>query len=217
MNKKSLSAIIASVAAATALSGAAFAETVPVYLTAEATPIDVEVGTGLDNNDLTDPDGRPNTGDEYWTVDPDGRPNTGDEYNIPVSVGSNAVFVHAERDTNDANVTNLHVKNNVTSSPIYVKGVALSNITSGYTNTPFTDDYSVKAVNSKAFGLAITKKGSTALQTPADLKTGYSGSDLISANGEIVYTLTGKVSATSTAINNAKIADCIVTISQSGN
>lgn len=217
MNKKSLSAIIASVAAATALSGAAFAETVPVYLTAEATPIDVEVGTGLSTNDLVDPDGRPDTGDEYWTVDPDGHPNTGDEYNIPVSVGSNAVFVHAERDTNDATVTNLHVKNNVTSSPIYVTGIALTNITSGYTNTPFSDNYTVKAVNSKAFGLAITKKGNTALSTAVDLKTGYSGSDLISASGEIVYTLSGKVSATSTAINNVKIADCVVTISQSGN
>ena len=210
MNKKALSAIITSATAAAAFSGAAFAETVPVYLTAEATPIDVEVGTGLNSSDLINP----GSGEKYWNIDPDGTPNSGDEYHIPASIGTNAVFMHAANDSNVADVTKLHIKNNATSSPVYVKGISLSNVASGYTNAAFSEDFSTKAANSKAFALAITKKNNTALQNAADLKTGYSASDSISANGEIVYTLSGKVSATSSPINNAKIADCVITISQ---
>lgn len=185
-----------------AMTGSAFAAentTVPVYLTVAATPIDVTVGTGLVED--------PTTGEVIIN------PGTEDEYTG--THGANAIYMSAKADSNVASVTNLVVTNNATAAPIYVTNISLSNITSGYTNAAYSDDFTAKAVDSKNFGLAITSKGGTTLE--ADLKTGYTTVDSIAASGSLTYGLSGKVSATSTAIDQIKVADCIVTVSQTNN
>ncbi len=202
-----------------ATSSSVFAETVPVYLTAEATPIDVEIEPNIDPSNIVDPTPEnPQSGDEEIVVDPTPEnPDSGDEIHIPATHGANAIYMYAKQDSNNAYVTGLKVKNNATSSPIYVTGIQLSNVTSGYTNAAFNEDFSAKAINSKNFGIAITKKGDTTLSTPADLKTGYTGTDTIAAEGTFSYSMAGKVSATSAAINEVKVADCVLTISQTNN
>lgn len=212
-------AVAASSTMLATMGGAVFAETVPVYLTAAATPIDVTIGTGIDPVEV-DPDGVPDSGDEYETVtiDPDGVPNSGDEYTVTGS--ANAIYMKAAADSNTATVTGLVVKNNQAAAPVYISNILLNNITSGYTNANYSDDFSTKAVDSKNFGLAITGKNGTPLASAVDLKgagytpTGANNVDTIAAGATLTYNLSGKVSASSTAIDNAKIADCVVTISQ---
>ena len=130
--------------------------------------------------------------------------------------GANAIYMTAEADSNTATVTNLVVENNATAAPIYVTDIQFSNITSGYTNAAYSDDFSAKAVDSKNFALAITTKGGESVSA-ADLKTGYSSVDSIAASSSLTYGLSGKVSATSTAVNEEKNADCVITVSQTNN
>ena len=164
------------------MTGACFAETVPVYLTAAATPIDITVGTGAGASDTH-------------------------------THGANAIYMTAAADSNTATVTNLVVENNATSAPIYVTDIQLSNVTAGYTNAAYSDDFTMKDVDSKNFALAITSKDETTI-TAADLKTGYSSVDAIAASDSLSYGLSGKVSATSTAVYEEKVADCVITVSQ---
>lgn len=165
----------------TSMTGAAFAETVPVYLTAAATPIDVTIGTGVASDSHAH--------------------------------GANAVYMEAAADSNTAIVPNLVVENNSTSSPIYVTGISLGNIAEGYTNTSCDDDYAAKAVGSKNFGLAVTGKNNVSI-TAVDLKNGYHAVDTVAASASLVYNLSGKVSASSIAVDEVRIANCVITVSQ---
>ena len=184
---------------------------VPVYLNQTATPIDVTIGTGIDPLPSTDPN---HPGEVPIDADGDG---TVDFYGPT----SDAIYMYGKEDSNHADVTDLVVQNNMESNPVYVKGIIVNNVTSGYTLADYTDDYSAKQANSKEFGLAITKIGSAAaLTTPVDLKTGYENTvgDAIAAatsatvSTSLVYKLDGKVAATTEAINLAKVADCVVTV-----
>lgn len=162
--------------------------TVPVYLTVPATPVDVTIGSGDDVPD-----------------NPDG------------TAGADAIYITGEANSNEASVTPLHVKNNNSSAPVYVKGIILNNVTSGYTLAAYSDDFSAKQADSKEFGVALTSASGL---TPAgtisttDLKTGYTSTgDSIAASGEGVYNLSGKVAVTTTEIAKwAKVADCVVTV-----
>ncbi len=169
--------------------------TVPVYLTATATPIDVTIGTGLDDT-------------------------TG------LAHEADAIYVTAQDDVNAATVTNLVVKNNSDAAPIYVKNIVLGSTANGYTNVAYSDDFSLKAVDSKQFALAITSISSQSGSgiggneiTATDLKTGYTPAtgDTVEHNGSVSYGLSGKASASSANVDAVKVADCIITVSQTNN
>lgn len=130
--------------------------------------------------------------------------------------GANAIYMEAAADSNTATVTGLKVENNSVSAPIYITGIILNNVTTGYTNAAYSDDFTAKPVDSKNFGLAITGKDGSSIAA-VDLKTGYNTVDTIAADSSLTYNLSGKVSATSTAVNEEKIADCVITVSQTNN
>lgn len=174
--------------ALTSMAGTCFAldktETAPVYLTAPATQIDFTISTGSAAGTHAQ--------------------------------GENAVYINQPSDAyNEADVTNIVIKNNVQTAPISVKKIkVISKDGSGYALVSYGGNFSGYAIDSKKYALAINSKNNATITT-IDLVSDYEpDDDTVAANGTVTYGLTGKVSASSTAVSNAYIADVVVTVSE---
>ena len=173
--------------ALTSMAGTCFAKDAPVYLTAPATPIDITISTGQH-------------GIHTDTVE-----------------GENAVYINQTSDaSNDATVTNIVITNNVKSAPISVNKIKVTSVeNSGYTLVSYNTTFNTYAINSKKYALAINKKNGSNLDSTIDLVSEYNTNDPVAASGgTVTYGLTGKVSASSSAVSNAHIADVVVTVSE---
>lgn len=170
------------------MAGTCFAEdktkTAPVYLTAPATSIDFTISTGSAAGTHAQ--------------------------------GENAVYINQTSDaSNEATVTNIVITNNVKSAPISVKKIKVTSVAnSGYTLVSYNPDFNTYAINSKKYALAINKKDGSNLDSTIDLASEYNTNDRVAASGTVTYGLTGKVSASSTEVSTAHIADVVVTVSE---
>ena len=211
--------------------------TVPAYLTAVATGIDITIGTGYTVVDPTP--NEPNSGDEFVdynnngtkddneprVVDPTpNNPNNGDEFidynndgekqdNEPLvsAFEADAVYMSVEANKNVGTVTNLKITNNNTASPVYISKISVT-AKSPYIKQAFsTDTFKTYGADSNKFALKMN--GSH------DLISDYlpSTRDIVSAVETKTYTLEGLSSAVTEDINQQKIADVVVTVSQSQN
>ncbi len=171
--------------------------TIPAYLTQEATAVDVTVGA--DPGTLPDP-AQPGR----VPIDADGD-GTADIYGPT----ADAVYIYAKANSNRAYVTDLVISNNNASAPVFVKGISIGSMLNGYSMQPFNTDFSSFAADSRKIGLLLT--GGTA--AGHDLSTAYmSGGDRVGANDSITYSLDGRVSASTSAVDLKQVASCVVTV-----
>lgn len=129
--------------------------------------------------------------------------------------GENAVYINqTSAASNEATVTNIVITNNVQSAPISVKKIKVTTVDSNYELVSYGGDFREHAINSKKYALAINSKNNATITT-IDLVSDYEpDDDTVAANGTVTYGLTGKVSASSTAVSNAHIANVVVTVSE---
>lgn len=121
-----------------------------------------------------------------------------------------------DADTNEAKVTSLIITNNLQSATIAVSEISVQSLTNGeYELVSYGSDFTGFKINSKKYALAIDEKNNTQVSPVQDLKGGYHPqNDTIAANsGTIQYGFAGKVTLSSTQVNNVKISDLVVTIS----
>ncbi|MDO5475080.1 MAG: hypothetical protein Q4F61_01705 [Candidatus Saccharibacteria bacterium] len=208
-----------SFASATAVNNGA--ATIPAYLTATATAIDVTIGTGhtISSGDTFvdfDGDGQqddneptivtPQGGDPFVDFDGDGVKSENEP--LVSAFESDAVYMNVAANSNIGTVTDLKVTNNNTASPVYVSRISVS-ATSPYTKQAFNvSTFKTYAPDSHNFALKIN--GTT------DLINDYvpATADKIEAEATHTYVLEGLSSTVTQTITNQKIADVIITISQ---
>lgn len=177
--------------------------TVPVYLTQEATPIDVTIGTDITPLPSTDPT-HPNT--VPIDFDNDGTPDI-------YGPNADAIYMYAKANENDADVSSLVIRNNNASSPVFVKGIAINNLQDGYTMNAFNSNFAGFQADSKKIGLSIVSGTDALAAANHDLASAYtSNGDSVAASGTLTYGLDGKTAVTTTAVNLKQVADCVVTV-----
>lgn len=198
---------------------------VPAYLTAAATNIDVTIGGGYCINDtpIIDLDGQqgsdvpivdptpdaPNSGDEYLDFDGDGEKDSTEP--LVSEFEADAVYMHVGADSNIGMVTNLMVTNNNTSSPVFISKISVNAITP-YTKQHFDPGaFKSYAANSHNFALKLNDS--------IDLYHDYVPSIADQVNGDEtqIYALSGLSSVVTEGVTNEKIADVIITVSQTQN
>ncbi len=198
---------------------------VPAYLTAAATNIDVTIGGGfyIGDTPIIDLDGQqgsdvpivdptpdaPNSGDEYLDFDSDGEKDPTEP--LVSEFEADAVYMRVGADSNIGMVTNLRVTNNNTSSPVFISKISVNPV-GPYTKQVFNpDEFKTYAANSHNFALQLN--GSIDLYNDYTPNT----SDIVGGGETQIYSLNGLSSVVTEGVTNEKIADVIVTVSQTQN
>lgn len=125
-----------------------------------------------------------------------------------------AIYMNAAANSNDATVTNLVVKNNNVSAPVFVTGVEINNMRDGYTMNPFSSNFETFQADSKKIGLKMTGGTDALTASNHDLVAPYtSNGDSVAADSSLSYSLSGKTAVTTAAVTNKQVADCVISLS----
>lgn len=122
------------------------------------------------------------------------------------------IYMTGTENSTDTTVTNVTITNKLSAAPIYIRTIYASG-TNGYTLERYSDDFRTYAIDSKVFALSIQSKNGTSIETPHDMYSPFFTIEPVAASGSVVYSLTGKASLSSTALNEAQVGNLEVTVS----